>query len=187
MKSKQTEYQLLLTVGSGDQHEASEAFASLYDLHSVRVYNYARRMLQGVESSAEDLMQQVFVNFYEQLRAGTKVENARAYLLRSARNLCLNEFARQKPAEQFIEELYAASHNRSYEQQELISLIYATIEKLPDDYKEIVLMREQLGLPFDEIASIVGISAENARARASRGMKMMRSMLADYIRDLEHE
>ncbi len=185
MNSNTLEYQLVQRIREAAPNEASEAFAQIYDLHAARVYSYVRRMLSSAESGVQDLVQQVFVNFYEQLRGGTSIENVRAYLLRSARNLCFNELARQKPSEQFIEELYAGAPTRAYEQQELIGLVYEAIEKLPDDYKEIVLLREQLGLSFEEIADIVGIRAENARARASRAMKMIRSLLADYIRDLD--
>ncbi len=81
----------LFTLLGSDDEQSRRAFELLYNRHSSRVYTYCRRMLNN-SALAEDIFQEAFIRLYNAARShrGT-MTNTGAYLLRIARNLCLNE------------------------------------------------------------------------------------------------
>jgi len=65
------------------------AFAELYARHSPRIFAYCRRIL-GDRESAQDAFQETFIRFYNSAQQNREMTNVPAYLLRIARNICLN-------------------------------------------------------------------------------------------------
>ena len=73
----------------GDTRTKESAFTELYSRHSSRVYQYCRYIMDDGDA-ADDVFQDTFIKFLQSGERGTNVENVPAYLLRIARNLCLN-------------------------------------------------------------------------------------------------
>lgn len=68
-----------------------EKFEDIYQSYFKDVYRACLHLTEGDEVLAADMTQQAFVNFYERFET-TKVECAKAYLIRSARNLLYNHY-----------------------------------------------------------------------------------------------
>ena len=64
--------------------------------------------------------------------------------------------------------------------------IQAAVDSLSEDQREIFLMREHLGLPFKEIAEIVGIPENTAKSRMRYALEKLRAELAEF-EDLAQE
>ena len=73
----------------GAPQEREAAFRELYARHSSRVYLYCRKVM-GPSEIAEDIFQQTFLRFLQSAETERVMTNLPAYLLRIARNLCLN-------------------------------------------------------------------------------------------------
>lgn len=65
------------------------AFAELYARYSPRIFAYCRRIL-GNRESAQDAFQETFIRFFNSAQQNREMTNVPAYLLRIARNICLN-------------------------------------------------------------------------------------------------
>jgi RNA polymerase sigma-70 factor (ECF subfamily) len=71
-----------------------------------------------------------------------------------------------------------------YEQQELLQLIQASLELLPEDYREAFVLREYNGLTYQEISEVIGQSIDVVKVRIFRAKKKLRDILAPYLKDL---
>jgi len=111
-------FRLLTTDGA----QREEAFAELYARYSSRVYLYCRKII-GNETLAEDLFQEAFLLFLQHAYNGGEVRNVPAYLLRIARNVCLNAKRSTKHDGVEFEDFHAPSLDRPLESVELEQLI----------------------------------------------------------------
>jgi RNA polymerase sigma-70 factor, ECF subfamily len=165
--------------GSTDAHTA---FGELYDRYSNRVYLYVRRILLDHTELIDDVFQNTFVKFYEQITAGTEIQNVAGYLLRTARNLAFNEMTSRRRLA-FLDNDELPTSNDQHTNNDLHSLLEHAMQKLPDDYRECVVLREQMGLDYDEIVTITGLSHVAVRQRVSRGKAMLRAILTPLLEE----
>lgn len=161
---------------------ADKAFSELYDRHSQRVYAYCKRFL-GNKEEAQDVFQETFVKFYQSAEGDREMTNVPAFILRIARNLCVNSKKRDKPLISF-EEFMVVNSDDKQDKKELINLIQMAMEILPNDYKEVFILREYEGLSYHEIAEITDLSLTNVKVRIHRAKQKVREILAPYFADL---
>ncbi|MCU0331176.1 MAG: sigma-70 family RNA polymerase sigma factor [Candidatus Kapabacteria bacterium] len=168
---------------SGDETEAQAALAHLYRRYAQRIYTYCRKIL-GDNMTAEDLLQEAFVKLFDSGKQGRPIENFPAYLLTIARNLCLSHRARNTKATVPVEDFHLTARDVPYDQKELLQLIHAALELLPEDYREAFVLREYNGLSYNEIAEVIGESLDVVKVRIFRAKKKLRDVLAPYLNDL---
>ncbi len=168
---------------SHDDAAAQAALSILYRRYSQRIYTYCRKII-GESTTAEDLLQETFVKLLESGRQQRAIENFPAYLMTIARNLCLSHRARSKRQFVEVEDFHLASRDVPYEQRELLQLIQASLELLPEDYREAFVLREYNGLSYNEIADVIGESLDVVKVRIFRAKKKLRDILAPYLADL---
>ena len=64
--------------------------------------------------------------------------------------------------------------------QQLQTRLQQAIDTLPDDQREVFLMREQADLSFKEIAEVVGISENTVKSRMRYALEKLRTQLEEY-------
>ncbi len=162
---------------------AEAAFTELYTRHSSRVYAYCRRILGDAEE-AQDIFQDAFTKFFQSAKQEREMTNVPAFLLRIARNLCLNsKRAARQPAVQ-IEDFHLPAHDTPYDKTELLQLITMALDLLPHDYRESFVLREYDGMSYAETAEIVGASIATVKIRVFRAKQKIREVLAPYLADV---
>lgn len=171
---------------AGDEPVAQAALTRLYRRYSQRIYTYCRKITAD-NQVAEDLLQETFVKLYDSGRQARPVENVPAYLMTIARNLCLSHRARSHRQFVPVEDFHLVSRDMPYEQKELLQLIQASLELLPDDYREAFVLREYNGLSYNEIAEVIGQSLDVVKVRIFRAKKRLREILAPYLEDLKNK
>lgn len=169
---------------AGDEPAAQAALTRLYRRYSQRIYTYCRKITSD-NHVAEDLLQETFVKLYDSGRQARPVENVPAYLMTIARNLCLSHRARSHRQFVPVEDFHLTTRDVPYEQKELLDLIQASLELLPDDYREAFVLREYNGLSYNEIADVIGQSIDVVKVRIFRAKKRLREILAPYLEDLK--
>jgi RNA polymerase sigma-70 factor (ECF subfamily) len=169
---------------SGGGSHAHQALSMLYKRHSPRIYSYVRKILGDVQAT-DDIFQETFVRFYEMGVSGQDIQNVQGYLLKISRNLCLNEKAKKYNTSTItIENFEFPSLDTPYEQKELSRLISTALEMLPEDYKEVLILREMYGYSYNEIAEIVESTMPIVRTRIYRAKQKIRVILQPFIDDL---
>lgn len=174
----------LLRLAASDGREGHEAFAALYDRYASRLYTYCRRTSDG-DDEANDVFQGTVVAMYEAIRHGRPPRAVLPWLLRTARNRVLNLRRSQRKYVEVDDIDIVVDQTVSYERIELQRLLDRAIAELPQPYRDVVVMREQLGCDYDDIAEVVGLPVPHVRVLVHRAKERLRRILAPYIDDMD--
>jgi RNA polymerase sigma-70 factor (ECF subfamily) len=170
-------------VGFLGQKGEDRAFRELYDRYSPSVHAYCLRVLSN-EEAAEDIFQETFIRFYQNVKQEAPKTNIPGFLITIARNLCLN-YKRDKRQTVQIDNLdFLLTERQNYEEKELLELITRTLELLPEDYREAFVLREYSGLSYNQISDVLEISLSNAKSRVFRAKQKIKEILQPYLKDL---
>ncbi len=151
--------------------------------HSARVYRLAYR-LTGNQHDAEDLTQEVFVRVFRSLSSYTP-GTFEGWLHRITTNLFLDLVRRRArirfdPLPEDQERLAGTDRGpaAAYDDTHFDGDVQAALDALPPDFRAAVVLCDLEGLPYDEIADVLGIKIGTVRSRIHRGRSQLRAALA---------
>ncbi|OGU12493.1 MAG: hypothetical protein A2X61_02550 [Ignavibacteria bacterium GWB2_35_12] len=181
--STYTDEKLVFLLRSDKREESEIAFTEVYNRYSSKVHAYCLRILNNNEQ-AEDIFQEVFIRFFQKIKSNYPDTNVPGYLIKIARNLCLN-YKRDKVNTISIQEndVYFEP-GKSFENSELLDLITTALELLDFEYKEAFVMREYDGLSYNEIAEVTNTTVTNAKSRVFRAKQKIKEILQPYLKDM---
>ncbi|MCP5049529.1 MAG: RNA polymerase sigma factor SigZ [bacterium] len=133
--------------------------------------------------AAEDILQDVFIRVYshlDSLREDNKLQN---WIYRITRNAIFDHYRSVKKIEQLPESISAGETGEAdLIREEVSGFIIPMIRRLPERYRQAVMMAEVEGLTQKEIAVKLGLTLSGAKTRIQRGRAMVRKMLTDCCR-----
>lgn len=149
------------------------SFAELYQRHARDVFRYALA-LTGRTEEAEDLTSEAFVRIWE---AQTELEEltVRGYLVTIVRNLHRSAWRREKRRSTMPAEIAAPAADPLASVE--LERVLAALALLPALDRDVLSLRAEAELSFDEIAAITGLSVEAARVRVHRARKRLMEVL----------
>ncbi len=155
------------------------AFEMIFNENYSLLCAYASRFVNEDEQ-AEEIVQEVFVKFWEKCDTIDPDSSIKSYLYRSVHNTCLNYIKHQKVKDAYKD--YAINYLPSTteyeeareEQQELIKLIYDEIENLPPRCSEIFKLSRFEGLKYQEIAEHLDISIKTVEVQMGKALRVLR-------------
>jgi len=169
----------------------TEAFEILVLENQTQVYNLALRMVSN-EQDAYDISQEAFIKAFRSLDSFRGDSKFSVWLYRLTSNLCL-DFLRSKkrnnvvsltaysPDEDECAELEIPderfSPENELEKKELKTAVNSALSKLPEDQREILLLRELHGLSYDEIAEELSLEPGTVKSRIFRARKRLCKIL----------
>lgn len=153
--------------------DSATGFGALYERHSRSVYRFALA-LTGNVAQAEDLTAEAFLRILE---AGERVETltVRAYLVTIVRNLSRNEWKRERRRVAMPAEVAAAGADPAVRME--LEAVLGALQGLAAGDREVLLMRAEADLSYEEIAMLTGGTAQAARVRAHRARKRLMEAL----------
>jgi len=163
----------------GYQSGSLDAFQEIYAELAPGVRRYLLH-LSGRAELADDLLQETFLQMHRSRAAYNPAYAVKPWIFGLARNTFLmNRRAARRWAEvhELREELPEFPVLPEVEQLGSRDEIRRCIASLPPEQAESLLLHHEWGFRFEEIAGMLGISAQAARARASRGMADLRVAL----------
>ncbi len=144
------------------------AFTQIYNQHKKAVYHYSLKMT-GYCSSAEDIVQCVFLKLYEKFETINNFDSIKYWLIKTARNEVYSRSRnKMNGAKEFDEADISqpmGNVEADFEMKELSGLINDELNLLEPDFREIYILREYSGLTYDEIAGVLNISKELVKSR----------------------
>lgn len=147
---------------------------------ATSVYSYAEQMTGNADDAA-DITQEVMIKLWDDRRSVKQVNNLKAWALKITRNLCLDWLKKKRPVydnEQVIRHGgYDIDLLQRIEQQDTAKAVRQIIDTLPDNQREVLILREIEELEFDEIAEITGLGLNNIRVLLSRGRSKVKEIL----------
>jgi RNA polymerase sigma-70 factor (ECF subfamily) len=175
----------------GDQ----SAIEKLINRHRSKVYTYILLTIKN-QQLAEDLFQETFIKVIQSLRGGKYRDNGRflSWVIRISHNLIIDHFRKEKQMNSVSNDdsevdLFNSKKLSDHNIEEMIvnsqirSEIRLLINELPDDQREVVLLRHYGGLSFKEIAEQTDVSINTALGRMRYALINLRKMIKE--KDLE--
>jgi RNA polymerase sigma-70 factor (ECF subfamily) len=185
-----------------DNTERILTFDALVAAYEKKIFNVIYRFLGDYEEAA-DLTQETFISAYkgfDRFRGDSKVYT---WLYQIAINHCRNRLrqrgrARAMQIESLDQPLHGEDEDRSLrrevpdlthapqtvlEEKEMRQKILQAVESLPQEYREVMILREIQGLSYNEIADVTRLSLDNVKTRLSRARAMLRRKLEPYYRE----
>lgn len=159
---------LVRAARSGDR----VAFGALYQQYGRLVHGILLAYVPYHE--AEDLMQDVFVKALERLPELREPAAFRSWLLAIARHIATDHQRGKKPMAEPVQPLAAGKSARP--DGEAFAVLDA-IQRLPESYRETLILRLVEGMTGPEIAERTGLTADSVRVNLCRGMKLLRARL----------
>ena len=170
-----------------EQHEEQARFEACVMPHLDAAYNLARWLTRN-EHDAQDVVQDAFVRalkFFGGFRGG----NSRSWLLTIVRNTCYSWLEKNRKHEivtAFDEDLHAIEDNTH--NPEILALrdadrqaVRQAVEKLPLEFREVIILRELEEMSYKEIAEIEGVPIGTVMSRLARARKMLQQCVARRI------
>lgn len=164
---------------------AKPAFDELYRRYSTNIYTYCKKVLNN-QPMAEDIFQETFTRFYESAQQKRKMTNVSGYLIKIARNLCLNEKARKYNDNVPLENLQMPHFDNSYGDKQLNELLQTAIDALPKKYREVIVLKEFMDMSYKEIAQALDSTLPIVRIRIYRAKNKLREILAPYLEEIKN-
>jgi RNA polymerase sigma-70 factor (ECF subfamily) len=166
-------------VGEPPADWSSPAFASLYDEHSRAIFYLTLRFL-GDPQKAEDATHDVFLKAFRRLDQFRGEAAVRTWLYRIAINHCQNlcqswhnRHVQANSDDLIFEEAVAKTDSplRVLETKELGQRIQKTLDALSAEYRLLLLLVADEELSYEEVAALVGQSADAVRGKLHRARK----------------
>ncbi|WP_249010325.1 RNA polymerase sigma factor [Conexibacter sp. DBS9H8] len=139
-----------------------EAFRAIHDRYRTRLFAYTRQMLPQSRQDAEDALQDVFIRAYAGLRASDRHVALRAWLYRIAHNRCVDHLRKNTPIP--TDELEATSRDvatdpiAATEQREALAKLVTDVQRLPEQQRSALLLRELSGMSYQELADSLDLT-----------------------------
>ena len=148
-----------------------DRFTALFRRYKNQVYDFAAGML-GDRDAAGDVVQEVFVRMYTQMRDGDDIAKPKNWLFTSIRNRCLN---RIRDSRKYVrtEDLPQSSTTPNPGDGSRI-ILESALKSLDPGLKAALLLREYQELSYAEMAEVLGITVPAVRSllyRARNGLR----------------
>ncbi|GAA0890838.1 RNA polymerase sigma-70 factor [Fulvivirga kasyanovii] len=169
-------------IRSGDE----QAFEVLFKRHYAGMCGYAFRYVED-NAQAEEVVQDVFLNFWEKRLTLEITGSIEAYLYRSVRNACLNHIKHTKVKLRYAEsQVMSLSETDNQVSDKVVELelrekIDICVDQLPPERKRIFKLSREEGLKYKEIAGQLGLSVKTVEAQMGKALKFLRENLMEYL------
>lgn len=187
---------LLARYAAGDR----SAFVELVERHEAALYNFVLRQVRS-PALAQDIVQDVFVRVVQGVADFKGQSRFSTWCFTIARNLCIDHARKQSlrrhpsldqpgaPSDdgegQTLGDRTADAHPRAAVDRAVIGdqlgdSIARAVDALPEDQREVFLLREIGQVPFKEIAEITGVPENTVKSRMRYALERLQRALAEY-------
>lgn len=174
----------LLEIVKHRQPQTEMAFQEIYYRYQSKIFSYIKAILTEIEPS-EDILQDTFTNFYKSLNKDREVPSIERYVIKIARNLCLNYKRSHKVLLNLDDVTNIYSNDLQYDRKELMDIIYRVLNEMDSKYSDAYRYKKLEGYSFNDIAEKMNITTETAKTRVTRARLKLLEELEPFIKDLK--
>ena len=182
-----TDYELITRFIKGEQ----SCFEQLIHRHKNKVFAYISLYIRD-KALVEDIFQDTFLKVIQSVKAGRYSDNGKflSWVMRIAHNLIIDHFRRLKQVNTISNDNYESDlfNSKSLAEdnvednmikKQIHKDVRNIINNLPDDQREVIILRHYSGLSFKEIAEITDVSINTALGRMRYALINMRKIMED--------
>jgi len=187
MNKSISDYELITQFVKGEQ----SCFEQLIHRHKNKVFSYISLYIRD-KALVEDIFQDTFLKVIQSVKAGRYSDNGKflSWVMRIAHNLIIDHFRRLKQINTISNDNYESDlfNSKSLAEDNIEdNMIKKQIHKdvrniinnLPDDQREVIILRHYSGLSFKEIAEITDVSINTALGRMRYALINMRKIMEE--------
>jgi len=184
--SQYSDAQLAQAFSEGNE----KALEVLINRHKDRIYTSVFMLVKD-KYLAEDIFQDTFLKIIKTIKTGRYSEQGKflPWAIRVAHNLCMDHFRRTRnnipvtlPDGQDISVLFGAGDFTAdrIEKRQVHESVRQLVERLPEEQREVVVLRIYGDLSFKEISDLTGVSINTSLGRMRYALLNLRKLIADY-------
>lgn len=181
-----TDQELILSYLDGED----KSFEILLTRHKQKIYTSIYLFVKD-HDLAEDIFQEVFIKILDTLRKGKYNHEGKflQWAMRISYNLCVDHFRRSKrrtkvsPSETFdifdILEVKDDNMETTMIKSQLYTKVRTLVDLLPEEQREVVILRHYADMSFKEIAALTRVSINTALGRMRYALINIRKLMED--------
>ena len=185
-RTQLTDQQLIENYLEGDE----KSFELLLERHKSKIYTSIYLFVKD-EDQANDIFQEVFIKIIDTLRKGKYSHEGKflQWAMRIAYNMCVDQFRRGKryskvsATETFdifdVLEAQEESMEGTMMRTQTYDRIRVLVDQLPEEQREVVILRHYADMSFKEIAGLTRVSINTALGRMRYALINMRKMIVE--------
>jgi RNA polymerase sigma-70 factor (ECF subfamily) len=187
MAQNQTDQELVQSFLCGD----NSSIETLINRHKNKVYTYIILTVRN-QQLAEDIFQDTFIKVIKSLHEGKYRDDGKflSWVIRIAHNLIIDHFRKEKQINTMSGKDYEADifNTRRFSdsnvedsiiKEQITNDVRSLINELPDDQKQVILLRHYGGLSFKEIAEQTNVSINTALGRMRYALINLRKIIKE--------
>lgn len=162
-------------------------FETLLNRHKEKVFTTIIMIVKD-KYVAEDIFQETFIKIVKMMRTGKYTDDGRfaQYAVRIARNMSIDYFRRTKKkptingeaGENILDQMsFAPTREETIEKKETKETIRELVNELPDEQKEVLLLRHYGDMSFKEISELTQVPINTALGRMRYAIINLRKMI----------
>ena len=162
------------------QNPGQPDFEQVFLPHLDAAYNLARWLLRN-DQDAEDAVQEAYMRAYKAF-ARFRGGDGKAWFMTILRNVCytmIKKLRSHETPEPFDEEIHQpvgeSEMREAFRQKANAESLHCALEKLPDEFREVIVLHDLEGLAYKEIATVVGIPIGTVMSRLARARGRLRA------------
>ena len=185
-----TDEMLISRFQSGDEN----AYVELVNRYKDKLTNFVFYFLKDEEHS-EDVVQETFIRLYEKKHYYKEIAKFSTWIYTIARNLANTELRKKSRTKiMYLSQMsnYKKDYdlkssdpelNKNIENEFLMKEIHAAIDKLPENYKSVIILRDIQGLDYEQISNIIGVPLGTVKSRINRARLQLQVDLMDFKKE----
>lgn len=157
-----------------------QKLADAYNEYSDAIFRYCYFKISDREK-ALDFVQETYARTWQYIFNGNEIENIKTFLYTTARHIIIDEYRKKKSLS--LDDLIDKGSEPYLEIEEALYLsleverVMEYVQRLPENYSSIIIMRYVNDLSVKEIASILNESENVISVRIHRGLNKLREMI----------
>ncbi len=168
------------------------AFEELIDAYQKKVFNLALRIIGNYDDAA-DLAQETFVRIYKAISNFKEQSSFSTWVYRITTNVCLDEIRKRKNKKvvSLDEDIHMEDGDmkrqvvsddpgpdEAAEREEVRRVVNNAINKLPEDQRAVITMRDLHGMSYEEIAQVLDLPGGTVKSRINRARLALKNLLS---------
>lgn len=170
-------------------HGHEQALEVLINRYKDKVYTSVYMLVKD-KYLAEDIFQDAFLKMIKTIKDGRYAEQGKflPWAIRVAHNLCMDHFRRSRqqipvtlPDGRDISVLFGDADTASdgLERRQVHESVRKLVEELPEEQREVIVLRIYADLSFKEISELTGVSINTALGRMRYALINLRKLIVD--------
>jgi RNA polymerase sigma-70 factor (ECF subfamily) len=156
-------------------------FDAFYRHNLSIVYGYVLRLCGGSVDRAQDLTQEAWTAFVDQVRAGRADQLDVRWLIAVARNRYIDQWRRTRKLEIKLGLVWNATRDCDNDDAVTRAQVLEQLNELEDDHRIVLMMRYIDGLPVDEIATAISRTVTATYSLLARARDELRRRIAGPV------